>query len=118
MRRLVGSLGGLSGGLTVWWHEELKVEVLFSSKNFNHTVVCGEQFENVCLITFVYGPPCASEMDGFWKKLHELAPAQDKWLCVGDFNNILYQSEKWEGGISGFQGLFISFRTGQMIVIW
>lgn len=89
---------GLSGGLAVWWHEDLKVEILFSSKNFIHTVTIEGQIQNACLVTFVYGPPNVSDRDVFWKKLHELAPSMDMvWLCVGDFIEILYQSEKWGG---------------------
>lgn len=91
---------GLSGGLALWWSNDLNVQILYKSKNIIHAAIDGVCLSQSCLISFVYGPPCGSQKEAFWRKLSDLSPRfGGSWLCVGDYNDILYHSEKWEGNV-------------------
>ncbi|KAF7841177.1 reverse transcriptase [Senna tora] len=57
---------GLSGGLALWWDESIDLDILYSSKNLIHDKLRGLAVRNGA-----------------------------SWLCVGDFNDLLYHGEKW-----------------------
>lgn len=84
------------------------LEVLYASKNIIHVVIIVDFCEKPCFCSFVYGPPRTQDRGGFWSKLGSLTPGDDDlWLCLGDFNEILCQSEKQGGAIrssSSFTG--------------
>lgn len=89
---------GLSGGLALWWHSSISLTVLYKSKNIIHTQVESASLKVPGFISFVYGPPKEGERRAVWDQIRRLAAnMQDSWLLIGDFNDILTQSEK-EGG--------------------
>lgn len=89
---------GKSGGLALWWTNEVKVNIISSSKNIIHTKIESLAVSLPAYITFLYGPPVEQERNGIWDKLRAIARyMSEPWLCIGDFNEILSQSEKWGG---------------------
>ena len=87
------------GGIVVLWRRGVDV----SLRNFpdNHIDMDIKEADgSVWRFTRVYGFPQADEKHRTWTLLKDLR-LQDTinipWLCVGDFNKILYQHEK-EGG--------------------
>ncbi|KAK4263788.1 hypothetical protein QN277_029159 [Acacia crassicarpa] len=51
----------ISGGLAVWWKENVKVSILFSSINIIHARIESDDLECPSYISFVYGPPCEED---------------------------------------------------------
>ncbi|KAG2246151.1 hypothetical protein Bca52824_085779 [Brassica carinata] len=86
-----------------------------SSSNFIDTSI--SMFQRSMMVTFIYGSPDKSRAQ-FWNQLTELGLGRDEeaWLVVGDFNDLLDNSEKiggplrWEGSFLAF-GSFVS-QTG------
>lgn len=53
-------------------------------------------------ISCIYGLLVASERAEFLKLMKSLSPRKDgMWLCVGDLNALIAQSEKYGGRING-----------------
>ncbi|CAL9242513.1 unnamed protein product [Arabidopsis halleri] len=100
---------GLSGGLALFWKEDVVVEVLSSSQNFMDTKI---KFQNISsYITFVYGAPNVENKQQIWNDISGLgAERETAWLLMGDFNEILDNSEK-VGGPARAEGTFIPFRS-------
>ncbi|KAK4254083.1 hypothetical protein QN277_009512 [Acacia crassicarpa] len=106
---------GLSGGLAVWWSASISLTVLYKSRNIIHVVVDTDCLGLPKYISFVYGPPKEGERRTVWNTMKRLVPSvDDSWLAMGDFNDLLSQSEK-EGGnprsirkIMNFQSLLSS----------
>ncbi|KAK4254647.1 hypothetical protein QN277_010000 [Acacia crassicarpa] len=89
---------GLTGGLTVWWLDNISLTVLFKSQNIIHVAAESDSFSTPKLISFVYGPPKEGERRLVWNSLRRWASSvEDPWLVMGDFNDLLSQAEK-EGG--------------------
>jgi hypothetical protein len=60
--------------------------------------------------TGIYGESKAGEKENTWRLLHTLEGQSDlPWLCMGDFNEILFAHEK-EGGPTRAQGCMDAFR--------
>lgn len=87
---------GKLGGLTLWWHDNIRVNVISSSRNLIHTLV---ETDDQCLyISFIYGPPIEGDRMRVWNQIRTIATSMvDSWLCVGDFNDLISQSEKMGG---------------------
>lgn len=89
---------GLSGGLALWWQDDVKLKVLESSKHFIHVFIEGGFGEHKGFYTFVYGAPRRQDRQEVWIKLSNLFHDPNApWCCIGDFNEIRSNSEK-EGG--------------------
>ncbi|KAK4259744.1 hypothetical protein QN277_006045 [Acacia crassicarpa] len=107
---------GLSGGLAVWWSASISLTVLYKSRNIIHLVIDSTSSGLPNYISFVYGPPKEGERRIVWNILRSLASnVVGSWLAVGDFNDLLSQSEK-EGGnpkamqkIMNFQSLLSDY---------
>lgn len=100
---------GLSGGLVLFWTDEVVVEILASSPNFIDTKI---NFQNITsFITFVYGAPQVEDRQQLWNEISILgAERESAWLLMGDFNEILDNSEK-VGGPARAEDSFIPFRS-------
>lgn len=86
---------GKSGGLCLFWKDNVKVEVLYSDCNVIHTFVSNMNTNNSFHYSFVYGNPTSQHRKSFWEKLRTLHPQnQNPWICSGDFDEILHQSDK------------------------
>lgn len=89
---------GLSGGLALWWKEDVDIEIRLKSKNIMRCLVTWPSNRTKWLCTFIYAPPTWQERLVFWCFLKTIRQETDlPWLCVGDFNDIGSLWEK-QGG--------------------
>jgi endonuclease/exonuclease/phosphatase family metal-dependent hydrolase len=104
MRRLRHRLGlkgfvgfsssGLSGGLALYWHEQIIVEVQIINERFIDAYVRDSPTAPQWRITCVYGEPRVEDRHRMWDTLRNLKTLSDlPWLVVGDFNEALWQEE-------------------------
>lgn len=86
---------GIAGGLALMWNEEVTLTVQRSSKHFIH-VQCIESARNLSMqITFIHASTHLGERIQLWQQLKTLKPHRSNpWICMGDFNEILYVWEK------------------------
>ncbi|KAI9078199.1 hypothetical protein K1719_039813 [Acacia pycnantha] len=88
---------GTGGGLALWWEERMSTEVVMADKNLIHVKIILVLEPVVGYMTLVYGPPKEQHRGGWWR-LKELYPGSNvPWIWFGDFNELLYDSEK-QGG--------------------
>jgi hypothetical protein len=87
---------GRSGGLAFLWNSEVNLDVYnYSRRHINMVVKDGEN-SPLWKLTGFYGHPNSSRRADSWdllKHLHTCIPVP--WLCVGDFNEIMEQAERW-----------------------
>ncbi|XP_060974102.1 uncharacterized protein LOC133039269 [Cannabis sativa] len=105
----IGEAQGRSGGLGLLWRYESDIRIESFSKNHIDcfaTVNGGSEFR----FTGIYGEPNRSLRKEIWRMLKNLyARRREPWCLMGDFNNVLSQSEKRGGNpypqwlINGFQ---------------
>ncbi|XP_028784258.1 uncharacterized protein LOC114740307 [Neltuma alba] len=89
---------GRSGGLAVWWMDELQIDLISGSSNIIHARISCTSEDAPYFLTLVYGPPKEAERSRVWDRLASLATSiNGSWLCAGDFNEILNQNEKMGG---------------------
>lgn len=89
---------GIAGGLSLWWNDDLDIQILSSSKNVIDTAIISRNGECPKRITWVYGTPYRVEKYAFWRNLEQLSGDNSlPWLCAGDFNEILWGFEKSGG---------------------
>lgn len=82
----------------MWWTHEVVVNIISSSKNIIHTKIDSLNVAMPEYATFIYGPLVKHDRLAIWNKLSDLANHMTgSWLCIGDFNELLSQSEKWGG---------------------
>lgn len=104
---------GRKGGLVVAWRKWVVLDVGFCSHHFVNLVVNSNPQGHPCLLSFVYGLTLRNEKAAFWYDLscrgNDFA---GPWLCLGDFNAIMHQNDKWGGrpvGSSSISGLMNRF---------
>ncbi|XP_074293758.1 uncharacterized protein LOC141620909 [Silene latifolia] len=83
---------GRSGGLACWWRKGL--EVSFKSATVHYmdweVVLGGRRWR----LTGFYGWPAVQDRHLSWQQLRILAADNDTpWLCIGDYNEILFGTE-------------------------
>jgi hypothetical protein len=89
---------GKSGGLALLWGDELDVEIQnYSRRHVNAKISL--PFESATWkFTGFYGNLEAGKWGESWDLLRHLKSMDPVlWVCLGDFNEILNQSEKWGG---------------------
>ena len=87
---------GKAGGICMFWSNTLDVEVL----EFNARTIAITIRDGVCSWALVgfYGPPYRAKRRKAWENLHGLLKSiKDPWICFGDFNVVLENSEKIGG---------------------
>ncbi|EEE51789.1 hypothetical protein OsJ_33245 [Oryza sativa Japonica Group] len=88
---------GKSGGLAVFWKKEINLRLRTVSRLFMDVDVM-EDDGFWWRFTGVYGEPRSDKKDLTWKALRTLnATKGELWLCVGDFNEVLFSWEKERG---------------------
>jgi hypothetical protein len=88
---------GLSGGLVIFWKNEVVMDLKSFSKN-HIDVWITETDGKMWRFTGFYGEPARSRRSGSWHLLRFLRNQADlPWLCAGDFNEILYAEEQMGG---------------------
>lgn len=92
---------GSKGGLLLFWNKN--VDVSLRSFSSNHVDVSVSWKNLFWRFTGCYAPPTLSERSTFWDlliKLHSLrTDNNERWVIGGDFNEVLFCSEK-SGGCS------------------
>jgi hypothetical protein len=100
---------GKSGGLALMWSDETRVEI----QNYSHchisAVVQLETNERLWYLTGFYGHLEVGKRHEAWSLLHHIRSlSPEAWLYVGDFNEIMEESEKF-GGVRKSQGIMDEF---------
>ncbi|XP_059430102.1 uncharacterized protein LOC132163748 [Corylus avellana] len=93
----VASIGS-SGGLVLAWRLGVELESFLTNKN-NITAWCYSDPPNCpWILSCIYGPSEKKNKLAFWDSLTAAGEAfVSPWLCIGDFNFVLDQSEKLGG---------------------
>jgi hypothetical protein len=87
-----------AGGLAVMWMEHLNVNISSYSINHIHGWCDDEETGESWGLTGIYGYPEEQNKRKTWQLVASLARQnQGRWLCCGDFNDILDAQEK-KGG--------------------
>ncbi|CAM8994384.1 unnamed protein product [Rhodiola kirilowii] len=90
---------GLSGGLALWWNEEVSLTILSYSKYHIDACVEGEE---VVRVTVFYGEPVTSRREITWDFLRRLhSQFSLPWIVFGDFNEVCFSWEVKGGRIRG-----------------
>ncbi|CAA7059332.1 unnamed protein product, partial [Microthlaspi erraticum] len=85
-----------SGGLALYWKQEIPVQVISSCKSYIDTSILYKG--NLFYATFIYGEPDHSLRKEVWEELSNLGNLRDKpWFLTGDFNDIIDNTEKSGG---------------------
>jgi exonuclease III len=97
---------GKSEGLSLFWGENMKVEI----KNFSHRHIgatINEPGADLCWkFTGFYGHPEMPKRHEAWSLLKYLAQSDPlPWLCIGDFNEVANGTEKWGGSMRNRSGM-------------
>jgi hypothetical protein len=105
---LIHESDGRSGGLLLMWKNDVKViERSVTNRHIDVTIDSG----SVWRFTGVYGEPDWRYKEQTWTDLRTLFVCNNlmPWFLVGDFNEILFDSEK-EGGLLRPQRYMQNFR--------
>ncbi|KAA3466257.1 reverse transcriptase [Gossypium australe] len=90
---------GSKGGLCLVWKDEVDIILQSFSINFIDVMVKSEELQLEWRFTRFYGSPYANGRIDSWNELRRLSTLfYLPWLVCGDFNEILYASEK-KGGL-------------------
>ena len=72
---------GLTGGLSLSWRDEIKVNILYSSPNIIDTRI--EAQGTFSFVSFIYGAPNPADRPAFWSKLTEMGvDREEAWLLT------------------------------------
>jgi hypothetical protein len=89
---------GRSGGLALMWSEDVQVEIENYSRRHVNALVKTEINGGTWKLTGFYGHPEVGKRHEAWnllRYLHTTSP--NSWLCIGDFNEITEDAEKFGG---------------------
>jgi len=90
---VVGSCGR-SGGLGLFWKNDVSVSVKKFSKYHSDTFV-SEKGKEPWRISFIYGEANRSLRYRTWDIMKQMRSDTDlPWICIGDFNEILRREEQ------------------------
>ena len=85
---------GLSGGLALYWHESLSLDVKTINKRYIDAYVTTAPGEPPWRLTYVYGEPRTEDRHRVWSILRDLHRQSDlSWVVVGDFNEAMWSFE-------------------------
>ena len=85
---------GRSGGIGLFWNNEIKVEILGYSV-YHLDVSVEEQGEDMSRLTCVYGEAQTHLRHQTWTILKNISTISSlPWLCLGDFNEVLRPEEQ------------------------
>ena len=89
---------GKSGGLAVMWKEACRVETLQAN---NRVIDLKVEWQNhTFYLTCVYGDPVKSKRGEVWERISRIgATRKGAWILMGDFNELIEQSEKSGGAV-------------------
>ncbi|KAJ0017174.1 hypothetical protein Pint_11951 [Pistacia integerrima] len=85
-----------SGGIAMLWKDNKEVDLVSYTQHHISIIVNQPTANQKFILTGFYGHPDASKRTGSWNLLRELkAQSNMTWLCIGDFNEICHQYEKF-----------------------
>ena len=83
------------GGLALLWKNTIKVDVLTYSPMHIDAIVTEEQGMKKWRFSGFYGHSKTRKGEESWKLLESLSHRSNLlWVCIGDFNEIMYAREK------------------------
>ena len=86
------SSSGRSGGLGIFWNNEIKLEFLPYSQ-YHIDAIVTEAGGDPWRLTCVYGEAQTNERFKTWNLLKHIRSSNALlWLCMGDFNDVLHRS--------------------------
>ena len=89
---------GSSGGLVLSWRPGVDLGCFASNKNSISAWCYSDPPQSPWIISCVYGPLNRSDRLDFWESFSAIGEGfEASWLCIGDFNLVLDQSEKIGG---------------------
>jgi hypothetical protein len=84
----------MSGGLALFWHESIYVDIQEANDRFIDAFVRLAPEDPLTHMTFVYGEPRTENRHRMWSHLALLkASSTLPWVLIGDFNETLWQYE-------------------------
>ena len=93
MSQVVAS--GSSGDLVLSWRPRVDLECFISNKNNISAWCYSDPPQSPWILSCVYSPPNKSDRLDFWDTFAAIGDGFEAfWLCIGDFNSVLNQSEK------------------------
>ena len=103
------SSSGRSGGLCIFWNDEIKVQILGYSR-YHIDALVDNMVDIQVRISFVYGEAQVPNRQNTWNTLKNIAETQNRpWAVIGDFNEVLNLS-KHDGVGSRSQAQIDGFR--------
>ena len=82
---------GLSGGLALYWHESLDLDVKSMNERYIDAYVSAKAGEPPWMLTCVYGERRTEDRHLMWSLLRDLHQQADMpWAVIGDFNEALW----------------------------
>jgi exonuclease III len=89
---------GTCGGLVLAWRLGVELESFISNKNNISAWCYFDPPNSPWFLSYIYGPSKEKNKLAFWDSLTTASEAfVSPWLCIGDFNFVLDQSEKLGG---------------------
>lgn len=102
---------GQSGGLALLWKKDVNVRVNPGMSRYHIDADVTGEDGFVWRLTSIYGEPKHGEKEKTWKLLRILHGRSSlPWMCFGDFNEILFASEK-QGGPDRSHACMDKFRS-------
>jgi len=86
---------GTAGGLAIFWDDQVNIYIDSSSANAINAQCQIKATQQRMQLTFIHAPNEFKERVLLWEAIYrESLQYQQPWLCLGDFNEILYNWEK------------------------
>jgi hypothetical protein len=106
---IVQKCEGRSGGLAMFWKRGINLSLRWKGRmHIDVEVVQPDGFK--WRLTGIYGEPRQENREDTWRLLRTLHHQSNlPWMCIGDFNEILYSFEK-QGGVPKPQAQMDKFR--------
>lgn len=83
------------------WNHDVSILITYSSSNL---IICDVEVISTGLkwgLICVYGPSVSGHQSDVWNRIKEYGnSASTPWCCIGDFNAVVYPSEKSGGALS------------------
>jgi hypothetical protein len=89
---------GSCGGLVLTWRLGVELECFLTNRNNISAWCFSDPPNSPWILSCIYGPPETVNKPAFWDSLTAVGENfVSPWLCIGDFNFVIDQSEKMGG---------------------
>ena len=89
---------GSSGGLVLFWRPGVDLECFVTNKNNISAWCFSDPLHSPWIMSCIYEPPDRKDRLAFWASFESFGSLfEAPWLCIGDFNSVLDQTEKLGG---------------------